>query len=108
MSRADLALSYELCVRHLLKKEAIAVQVQHGKGRERSDIPNLLMRLEKRAREENNSRLALSKDAIDDRIRTFLERLPTDGRGTKRLTLISKILLRAAKAEGYVIRTREI
>ena len=45
----------------------------------------------------------LSQDAVENRIQSFLRRLPTDGLGGRRLVLWANALLEAARAAGYKV-----
>lgn len=78
-----LAVSYELCVRHLLRGEAIGEYKFNGTGQ------GLAQEFD------------MHKRTIIDRIKRFLLLLPTDGRGVKILTRRAEVLLPAAKKLGY-------
>lgn len=82
LSQAELADSYEMCVRHLLRGERLGDSEIEGGS-------------------HLCAKFGLTRRSIRNRIRSFLERLPTDGRGSKRLAGWTAHLLRAARELGY-------
>ena len=83
-SATELSISFEMCVLHLIRGESIGESdLQDGKG---------LAAL-----------MGMSRRSVIDRIKGFLKRLPTDGRGGKKLARWSDVLLDVARAQGYKV-----
>ena len=84
LSHSELAISYEICVRHLLRGEPI--------GKYDGGVEEGLAGVFKKSRR-----------TMIQRIQSFLKYLPIDGRGSARLHRWSKALLRAGASQGYSI-----
>ena len=87
-SSKDLGETYAMCVRHLLRGEDVG-ELSVGRGGDRHRGAGLA------------AEYYLMRDGVIRRIKRFVERLPTDGRGGKTLQRCSEHLVAAARDRGY-------